>query len=118
MQAPIDLPGLDSVFAALADSTRRAVVARLAAEGELCALELARPFEISQPAVSRHLKVLESAGLIIRRVDGSRRPCRLAPAAIGNLNQWLAHLRRSLERNYSQLDAVLEEVVSTRKERR
>lgn len=98
--------GLDTAFAALSDPTRRAVLARLAL-GEATPMELARPFAISQPAFSRHLKVLELAGLITRRIDGARRPCRLAPAAISEIDQWLALLRKALETNYERLDAVL-----------
>lgn len=100
-------PDLDAAFAALADPTRRAILARLAAEGEVGAVELAQPFQMSQPAVSRHLKVLEGAGLIVRRVDGTRRPCRLAPEAVAAVDSWLDMLRRALERNYDRLDALL-----------
>jgi DNA-binding transcriptional ArsR family regulator len=70
-------------------------------------MELARPFEMSQPAISRHLKVLETAGLIVRRVEGSKRPCRLAPAAIADIDRWLAMLRDALAKNYDRLDSVL-----------
>ncbi len=100
------MPTLDATFAALADPTRRAILARLA-EGEATVLELAAPFAMTQPAVSRHIKVLEEAGLILRRVDGSRRPCRLAPGSLDALEDWLAMLRRGLEANYSRLDALL-----------
>jgi DNA-binding transcriptional ArsR family regulator len=100
-------PSLDTAFAALADPTRRAILARLAAEGEVGAVELGQPFRMSQPAVSRHLKVLEGAGLIMRRVDGTRRPCRLAPEAVAAVDAWLAMLRRALEHNYDRLDALL-----------
>lgn len=97
---------LDTTFSALADPTRRAVLAQLA-RGEATPMELARPFAISQPAFSRHLKVLESAGLIIRRIDGTKRPCRLAPDAIAEIDQWLAMLRDALEANYDRLDDLL-----------
>jgi DNA-binding transcriptional ArsR family regulator len=70
-------------------------------------IELAAPFEMTQPAVSRHLKVLEGAGLIIRRVEGTKRPCRLAPAAIDEIDQWLGMLRQALAKNYDWLDDVL-----------
>jgi len=70
-------------------------------------MELAEPFEMTQPAISRHLKVLEGAGLIIRRVQGAKRPCRLAPAGIDAIDQWLAMLRKALARNYDRLDEVL-----------
>jgi DNA-binding transcriptional ArsR family regulator len=76
-------------------------------------MELAAPFAMSQPAVSRHLKVLESAGLITRRVDGARRPCRLAPDAIAAVDQWLAMLKAALEANYTRLDALLADLEST-----
>lgn len=97
---------LDNSFAALADPTRRAIVARLAA-GEATVMELARPFAMSQPAISRHLKVLEGAGLIMRRVEGTKRPCRLAPDALAGIEEWLAMLRKTLSANYDRLDAVL-----------
>jgi len=97
---------LNATFAALADPTRRAILARLA-RGEATVMELAKPFEMSQPAISQHLKVLEDAGLIARRIDGSRRPRRLAKAGIDALDQWLAMLRKAFEQNYQRLDAVL-----------
>src|SRR5258707_10284275 len=97
---------LDRAFSALADPTRRAILARLAL-GEATVMALAEPFEMTQPAVSRHLKVLEGAGLIVRRVDGSKRPCRLAPAAITEIDQWLDMLREALAKNYDRLDDVL-----------
>lgn len=99
----------DSAFAALADPTRRAILARLG-QGEATVLELARPFSISQPAISRHIKVLEEAGLIARRVDGSKRPCRLVADTIDELDRWLQALGRSLEANYTRLDSVLSEL--------
>jgi DNA-binding transcriptional ArsR family regulator len=98
---------LDSTFTALADPTRRALLARLA-QGEATVTELAAPFAISQPAISQHLKVLEAAGLILRRVDGQRRPCRLAPDGLDRLEAWLDLLRRGMEANYTRLDALLE----------
>ncbi len=97
---------LDAAFSALADPTRRAILARLAL-GETTVMELAEPFAMTQPAVSRHLKVLEGAGLIIRRIDGTKRPCRLAPAAITEIDQWLDMLRQALTKNYDRLDDVL-----------
>jgi DNA-binding transcriptional ArsR family regulator len=97
---------LDATFSALADPTRRAILARLAL-GEATVMELAAPFEMTQPAVSRHLKVLEGAGLVVRRVDGTKRPCRLAPGAIDEIDQWLGMLREALAKNYDRLDAVL-----------
>ena len=100
------MPNLDAAFSALADPTRRAILARLAS-GEATVMELARPFEMTQPAISRHLKVLEGAGLIVRRVEGTKRPCRLAPAGITEIDQWLAMLREALARNYDRLDELL-----------
>ena len=98
--------GLNAAFSALADPTRRAILARLA-EGEATVTELAGPFEMTQPAVSQHLKVLEDAGLIVRRVDGAKRPRRLAKEGVEAIDQWLAMLRHALEKNYDRLDQVL-----------
>ena len=97
---------LDITFSALADPTRRAILARLA-RGEATVLELAKPFEMTQPAISQHLKVLEDAGLVTTRVEGTRRPRRLARAGIDAMDQWIAMLRKALERNYDRLDEVL-----------
>jgi DNA-binding transcriptional ArsR family regulator len=97
---------LDNAFSALSDPTRRAILARLA-QGEATVMELAKPFQMTQPAISRHLKVLESAGLIMRRVEGTKRPCRLAEAGIEPIDQWLALLREALAKNYDRLDNVL-----------
>jgi DNA-binding transcriptional ArsR family regulator len=100
------MPQLDATFAALADPTRRAILARLAL-GEVTVMELAKPFEMTQPAISRHLKVLEGARLITRRVEGTKRPCRLAPEGITAIDQWLGMLREALAKNYDRLDQVL-----------
>jgi DNA-binding transcriptional ArsR family regulator len=100
---------LDAAFSALADPTRRAILARLAL-GETTVMELAQPFEMSQPAISRHLKVLESAGLISRRVEGAKRPCRLEPGAIDEIDRWLDWLRKAMAKNYDRLDGVLAEL--------
>ena len=97
---------LDAAFSALADPTRRAILARLA-KGEATVNQLAEPFEVTQPAISQHLKVLEDAGLIVGRVEGAKRPRRLARAGVEALDQWLAMLRKALEKNYDRLDAVL-----------
>jgi DNA-binding transcriptional ArsR family regulator len=97
---------LDATFSALADPTRRAILARLAL-GEAGVMELAMPFKMTQPAISRHLKVLEGAGLIARRVEGTKRPCRLVPEAITAIDQWLDMLRAALAANYERLDDVL-----------
>ncbi|MEM7051074.1 MAG: metalloregulator ArsR/SmtB family transcription factor [Acidobacteriota bacterium] len=97
---------IDATFSALADPTRRAILARLAA-GEVGVMELAEPFAMSQPAISRHLKVLETAGLIVRRVDGARRPCRLAPNGLAPVHEWLETLRSAFAANYDRLDELL-----------
>ncbi|HLV89043.1 MAG TPA: metalloregulator ArsR/SmtB family transcription factor [Candidatus Sulfotelmatobacter sp.] len=97
---------LDAAFTALADPTRRAILARLAL-GETTVTELAQPFEMSQPAISQHLKVLEEAGLVMSRVEGSKRPRRLAKAGIDEIDQWLGMLRKALEKNYERLDEIL-----------
>jgi DNA-binding transcriptional ArsR family regulator len=100
------VPSLDAAFSALSDPTRRAILARLAL-GETTVMKLAEPFEMTQPAISRHLKVLEGAGLIVRRVEGAKRPCRLAKAGMETIDQWLAMLRKALARNYDRLDEIL-----------
>jgi DNA-binding transcriptional ArsR family regulator len=98
---------LDQSFAALADPTRRAIIARLA-EGEATVQDLARPFSISQPAISRHLKVLEDAGLIETRTEGTARPRRLKPDAVEALWDWLGQYRALWEAQFQRLDAVLD----------
>ena len=100
---------LDMTFAALADPTRRAILAQLA-KGEATVTELAAPFKMTQPAISQHLRALEDAGLVVSRVDGTRRPRRLAKAGIEAMDQWLAMLRKALEKNYNRLDKVLAEM--------
>jgi DNA-binding transcriptional ArsR family regulator len=97
---------LDSAFSAVADPTRRAILGRLAL-GEASVTELAKPFDMTQPAISQHLKVLEEAGLIVTRIEGTKRPRRLSKAGIEAMDQWLAMLRKSLEANYERLDQVL-----------
>lgn len=112
------MPNLDAAFSALSDPTRRAILARLAL-GEATVMELAEPFDMTQPAISRHLKVLERAGLIARRAEGTRRPCRLARTGMQEIDQWLAMLRKALTRNYERLDQILAEMKSKdRKEKR
>jgi DNA-binding transcriptional ArsR family regulator len=101
------MPDLDTPFAALADPTRRAILARLA-EGEATVQDLARPFAISQPAISRHLKVLEDAGLIETRIHGTARPRRLKPQAMAQLWDWLGQYRTLWESQFQRLDAVLD----------
>jgi DNA-binding transcriptional ArsR family regulator len=100
---------LDATFAALADPTRRAILARLA-RGEASVGELAEPFAMSQPAISKHLKVLERAGLISRGRQAQRRPRRLDPKPLAEVNQWLEDYRRHWEASFRQLDHVLEEL--------
>jgi len=100
------MDGLDIKFAALADPTRRAILARLSL-GEATVNELTEPFKMTQPAISQHLKVLEDAGLIVRRVEGTKRPRRLASEGIEAMDQWLSMLRTALEKNYDRLDQVL-----------
>lgn len=98
---------LDLTFAALADPTRRAILARLAT-GEATVTELAGPFEMSQPAISKHLKVLERAGLISMDVDAQRRPRKLEPKRLEEAVDWIERYREIFERNYQRLDALLE----------
>jgi DNA-binding transcriptional ArsR family regulator len=105
---------LDAAFSALADPTRRAILARLA-KGEATVMELAEPFAMTQPAISQHLKVLEDAGLVTRRVDGAKRPRRLARGGIETMDQWLAMLRNGLEKSYERLDDVLASMETPRK---
>src|SRR6476620_11114662 len=102
---------LDTTFAALADPTRRAILARLAS-GEASVTELAEPFAMSQPAISKHLKVLERAGLISRRRDEQRRPCRLEARPLAEANEWLEGYRRFWEERFQHLDALLDELQS------
>jgi len=104
---------LDTTFFALADPTRRAILTRLA-RGEATVNELAEPFDMSQPAISKHLKVLEEAGLIVRRVDGTRRPARLNDAGLRSIEQWLDKLRDAMEKNYERLDDVLANMKPTK----
>src|SRR5262249_19584645 len=97
---------LDSVFSALSDPTRRAILSRLA-RGEATVMQLAEPFDMTQPAISRHLKALEGAGLISRPPEGTKRPCRLAKAGVEAIDQWLAMMKGALARNYDRLDEIL-----------
>ncbi len=97
---------LSATFAALADPTRRAILARLA-RGETTVTELAKPFDMSGPAVSKHLKVLEHAGLISRGRDAQWRPCKLEPAALKNVDAWLEHYRALWEARFDRLDGYL-----------
>src|SRR5258708_38929885 len=104
---PVTAPDrFDVVFAALSDPTRRSIVRRLA-DGEATVLELAEPFPISLPAISRHLKVLEQAGLISRGRDGQRRPCQLRPGPLGEIAAWAEHTRAAWEQRLSRPEAHL-----------
>ena len=100
---------LDDAFSALADPTRREILARLRS-GQASVNELVAPFRMSQPAISRHLKVLERAGLITRRAQGTKRLCALAPGALAQIDQWLAMMRDAFAANYDRLDGVLAEM--------
>jgi DNA-binding transcriptional ArsR family regulator len=108
---------LDATFAALADPTRRAILARLAS-GEASVTELAAPFAMTQPAISKHLKVLERAGLISRGRDAQRRPRRLEPKPLAEATDWLERYRRTLEGSFQRLDALLDELKAGQKRRR
>ena len=102
---------LSTTFAALADPTRRAILARLAS-GEKSVNELAEPFEMSLPAVSKHLKVLESAGLIARGREAQWRPCRLEAAPLKDISNWVERYRRFWEESFDRLDAYLRDIQS------
>ena len=108
---------LDATFAALADPTRRAILARLAS-GAATVTELAEPFAMTQPAISKHLKVLERAGLVSRGRDAQRRPCRLEAKPLAEATQWLEGYRRFWGRSFQRLDAVIDELKAKQNERR
>jgi DNA-binding transcriptional ArsR family regulator len=108
---------LNATFAALADPTRRAILARLAS-GKASVTELAEPFAMTQPAISKHLKVLERAGLISRGRDAQRRPRQLEAKPLAEATKWLERYRRYWEGNYERLDALLEVMKTTPKKRR
>ena len=107
---------LSATFSALADPTRRAILARLAS-GEASVLELAEPFDMTQPAISKHLKVLERAGLISRGRDAQRRPCRLEARPLAEANDWLESYRQLWETSFRKLDAVLQDLKSSSRKR-
>jgi DNA-binding transcriptional ArsR family regulator len=109
--------GLDATFAALADPTRRAILARLAS-GEASVTELAEPFAMTQPAISKHLKVLERAGLISHGRDAQRRPRRLEAKPLREATEWLENYRQFWESSFARLDGLLEEMQSKEKKRR
>ncbi|HTH23957.1 MAG TPA: metalloregulator ArsR/SmtB family transcription factor [Vicinamibacterales bacterium] len=106
---------LDATFAALADPTRRAILARLAS-GEATVTELAEPFDMSQPAISKHLKVLERAGLIVAGQDAQRRPRKLEPKPLADAINWIENYRKHWEAAFERLDEVLEELKTEKKE--
>ena len=105
----VSVDRLDATFAALADPTRRAILARLAT-GEVAVTELARPFSMSQPAISKHLRVLERAGLVSRGREAQKRPCRLEAEPLAEATAWLEHYRRFWEGSYDRLDDLLAEL--------
>jgi DNA-binding transcriptional ArsR family regulator len=108
---------LSTTFAALADPTRRAILARLAS-GQATVMELAEPFEMSLPAVSKHLKVLERAGLIARSREAQWRPCTLAPGPLKEVSEWLEHYRRFWDESFDRLDDYLKTIQDTAKKGR
>jgi DNA-binding transcriptional ArsR family regulator len=111
------MTNLDATFSALADPTRRAILARLAL-GETSVTDLARPFAMSLPAVSKHLKVLEHAGLIARSREAQLRPCRIEPRALKDVDDWLEHYRRFYEGSFDRLDVYLKNLqAKARKEK-
>ena len=105
---------LSATFAALADPTRRAILSRLAS-GEISVTQLAEPFEMSMPAISKHLKVLERAGLIARGREAQRRPCRLEAAPLKDISEWVDHYRQFWEQSFDRLDDYLNELKSKEK---
>ena len=105
---------LDATFTALADPTRRAILARLAS-GEATVTELARPFDVTLPAITKHLKMLERAGLISRGKEAQWRPCRLEPARLKEASDWIEEYRRFWEESFDRLDAYLHELQAQNK---
>jgi DNA-binding transcriptional ArsR family regulator len=108
---------LDATFAALADPTRRAILARLAS-GDASVTELTEPFAMSQPAISKHLRVLEHAGLISRTQDGQRRPAHIEAEALAEANEWLQNYRAFWEASFTRLDAVLAKMLTTQQQQK
>jgi DNA-binding transcriptional ArsR family regulator len=108
---------LSTKFAALADPTRRAILARLAL-GETSVTELAKPFDMSMPAISKHLKVLEGAGLITRSRDAQMRPCKIAPSAFKDVDGWLEDYRKLWEERFDRLDAYLQKLQAKQRKKR
>jgi DNA-binding transcriptional ArsR family regulator len=107
----MSMASLDATFAALADPTRRAILARLAT-GEVSVMDLAQPFAMSQPAISKHLKVLEKAGLVSRGRDAQRRPVRVEPKPLAEATAWLENYRHVYEARFEAMDALLAELKS------
>lgn len=105
---------LDAVFVALADPTRRAILARLV-EGDASVMELAAPFDMSQPAISKHIKMLERAGLVSRSRDAQRRPVRIEGPALKAATDWLEDYRQVWEQNYARLDSLLDDLQRAQK---
>ena len=105
---------LDAIFAALADPTRRAILSRLT-DGEVSVTDLAAPFDMSQPAISKHLKVLEKAGLVSRGRDAQKRPVKAEGAPLAEVTDWLEKYRQALEQNFARLDSLLEELKAAQK---
>ncbi|WP_338607436.1 metalloregulator ArsR/SmtB family transcription factor [Pelagibacterium nitratireducens] len=108
---------LDATFIALADPTRRAILARLI-EGEATVMELAAPFDMSQPAISKHIKMLERAGLVSRSRDAQKRPVKIEGIALKEATDWLENYRQIWEANFSRLDTLLDELKAQRKKER
>src|SRR6476620_9579743 len=108
---------LSTKFAALADPTRRAILARLAL-GETSVTELAKPFDMTMPAISKHLKVLEGAGLITRSRDAQMRPCKIAPSAFKDVDGWLEDYRKLWEERFDRLDAYLQKLLAKQRKKR
>jgi len=108
-----DMP---QTFAALGDPTRLAILSRLAEEGDMTVQEIARPFPMSLPAVSQHLKVLERAGLIVRGREGQTRPCRLQPERLAQARQWLDHTRQAWDARFDRLERFLEHTATLSKD--
>ena len=110
----MSIDALSTTFAALADPTRRAILSRLAL-GETSVMELAKPFDMSLPAISKHLKVLEHAGLIARGREAQWRPCRIAPVSLRQVDGWLGNFRKFWDENFNRLDDLLEEMKAEEK---
>ena len=113
----VEMDPLSTTFAALADPTRRAILARLSS-GEAAVTELAKPFDVSLPAISKHLKVLERAGLISRGRDAQWRPCRLEGGALKDVSMWVGQYRKFWEENFDRLDDYLQKIQAEEKKRK